>query len=175
MIELDRTLAPLCKVINKCYRALFPELPQFPQFSFTRAMITLWKTKVYPKLSKFLNARFEEMLNQFREAKLSSLLAQGEKGHDADLSLDQLLEEMVEPSGDSASGKEQMLSRLALAIADLSINDLSIHFLGSTKMVPDAPYMSLDELVQKSTKYLLYMSKVLLDRIINIRRRQNYQ
>ncbi len=74
MIELDRTLAPLCRVINKCYQSLFPELPQFPQFSFTRAMITLWRANVYPKLAPILRDRFEKMLTELRDAKVGELL-----------------------------------------------------------------------------------------------------
>lgn len=35
----------------------------------------------------------------------------------------------------------------------MSINELKVHFLGSTKLVPDAPYQELDKLVLQRTKY----------------------
>lgn len=52
MIELDKSMEPICKAINECYEAMFPSYPKFPKFSITRAMATLWKAKVYSKIEK---------------------------------------------------------------------------------------------------------------------------
>lgn len=62
MIELEETLAPLCNVINYCYEELYPNLNKYPRFSLTRAMITLWKTKVFGKIQSNLYDSFGEIL-----------------------------------------------------------------------------------------------------------------
>ncbi len=166
MIELDRSLAPVCRVINSCYQILYPQMPQFPKFSFTRAMITLWKAKVYPKLSRFLKKRFDEMLRELRDARISDLLEQypvclfnvgRQKGVAKTVPMATGAgTEPLESPGDvfAESGKEQVLARLALAVADLSVNDLTIHFLGSTKLKAEKPYASFNKLILKSTKYI---------------------
>lgn len=43
--------------------------------------------------------------------------------------------------------------RFVHAVADLSINELKVHFLGSTKFAPDDPYMELHTILLKRTKY----------------------
>ncbi len=69
MIELDKTLAPVCKLANQCYEELFPGLPMFPKFSFTRAMITVWKSAVYGALAtNLLDAFNRVLLAERREA-----------------------------------------------------------------------------------------------------------
>ncbi len=70
-----------------------------------------------------------------------------------EVSADSLLEQLAGGEAFGDSGKDQTLTRLALALADLSVNDLSIHFLGSSKFRSSEPYAALDELIQKSTKY----------------------
>ena len=45
--------------------------------------------------------------------------------------------------------------RYVQATADLSINELKVHYLGSTKFVPDAPYAELNAEIQTHTKYVL--------------------
>ena len=74
MIELDRNLEPVCKAVNKCSQELFPHLPQFPQFSFTRAMITIWRKKVYSKLSELLLSQFGETLMELRNENFAMLV-----------------------------------------------------------------------------------------------------
>lgn len=44
------------------------------------------------------------------------------------------------------------LHRFTHAIADLSINELKIHFLGSTKVQLDEPYQNLNKMIIKQTK-----------------------
>lgn len=70
MIELDRVLEPLCKIINECYEAIYPNLPKFPKFSFTRAMITFWKTKVYAKIETNMLEAFAQILAEERQNKV---------------------------------------------------------------------------------------------------------
>lgn len=59
MIELDKRLSSVTALINKCYETLYPYYPKYPQFSFTRAMITIWQSTVYKKMKPILLERFE--------------------------------------------------------------------------------------------------------------------
>lgn len=149
MIELDKRLSKVCEVVNKCYEALFPNYPRYPQFTFTRAMIAMWKEVVYTKLETILFEDFATLFKEVSNNRLKAFLARP----------------AVPPSekmlaGDSRekrreAAKEQLLSRYfplfigrtVQAIADLSVNDLKIHFLGSTKFVPDGPYSDLHEAI----------------------------
>ena len=67
MIELDKKLSVICRVIDSCYEAAFPDMPRFPKFSFTRAMATMWKVTVYSKLSANLVEAFDLVLNFERQ------------------------------------------------------------------------------------------------------------
>lgn len=44
-------------------------------------------------------------------------------------------------------------NRFVQAIADLSLNELNVHFLGSTKIVLDNPYAKLRKVILNCTKY----------------------
>ena len=69
-MELDKTLAPICGAINGCYEAMFPGLPMYPKFSLVRAMATLWKANVFPKLESNLMDAFKQLLNAEREEEI---------------------------------------------------------------------------------------------------------
>ena len=70
MIELDRVLAPVNQLVNQCYEHAFPHLPKFPQFSFTRAMTTLWIHKTYEQLKGGLEGALGELLRMERQEEL---------------------------------------------------------------------------------------------------------
>ena len=70
MIELDKALEPLCRIINECYETLFPGLPQYPKFSFTRAMVTLWKAKVYSKIDSNLTEALTALIDKERQEQM---------------------------------------------------------------------------------------------------------
>ncbi len=78
MLELDKRLFKVTRVINRCYETLYPHFPKYPQFSFTRAMITMWKTYVYEKLEKLLLDRFAAMLHEVRDKQLGVIGAESE-------------------------------------------------------------------------------------------------
>lgn len=81
MIELDNVYAPLCRIINKAYNHFFPNFPQFPKFSFSRAMIALWKAKVYSKLSKNLQSNFTFVLKEVRKEILAKLRGKAKESY----------------------------------------------------------------------------------------------
>lgn len=74
MIELDKTLYKVTNLINTCYEELFPSLPRYPKFSFTRAMITIWKDVVYNKLENTLSNEFISLFKEVRDNKMQKFL-----------------------------------------------------------------------------------------------------
>eukprot|EP00826_Nyctotherus_ovalis_P053011 TRINITY_DN681_c0_g1_i6.p2 TRINITY_DN681_c0_g1~~TRINITY_DN681_c0_g1_i6.p2 ORF type:complete len:137 (-),score=30.57 TRINITY_DN681_c0_g1_i6:705-1115(-) len=133
MIELDRLFLPISKAINQSYSFAFPHLPRYPLFSFTRAMITLWRKKVYAKIKGNLMESFAKLLSKQRRSRGESLDFVG------------LFEE---------NGMER-LAKYVQTIIDLSINEVSVHSLGSTKVKLEEPYVELGKVTLKQTKYLL--------------------
>ena len=73
MIELDRVLWPVLKLINESYERAFSQYPRFPKFSFTRAMTVLWITKTYNKLKAELTSAFKEVLHNDRKEVIETL------------------------------------------------------------------------------------------------------
>lgn len=168
MIELDRTLEPLCKLVNDCYEACFPNYPQFPKFSFTRAMITLWRSKVYTRLESNLAEALTTLLESERAAKIregelrtnlekKSLPAKGisksviVEGTEA-VPVEEGSKSLMGPPGEDSAGRE-LIGRFVQTVADLSVNELKIHFLGSTKADLDDVYKELNRIIIKQTKY----------------------
>eukprot|EP00826_Nyctotherus_ovalis_P054814 TRINITY_DN7213_c0_g2_i1.p3 TRINITY_DN7213_c0_g2~~TRINITY_DN7213_c0_g2_i1.p3 ORF type:complete len:157 (-),score=15.55 TRINITY_DN7213_c0_g2_i1:825-1295(-) len=151
MIELDKRLRKVCEVVNKCYEALFPNYPRYPQFTFTRAMITMWKEVVYAKLSGVLFEGFATLFKEVSNNRLTAFLARpavfaspNEKALGGASK-----EKRQEAAKEQLLGRYFLLfiGRMVQAIVDLSVNDLKIHFLGSTKFVPDGPYSDLHEAI----------------------------
>ncbi len=177
MVELDSTLAPLASLVNECYETLFPDYPRFPQFSFARAMATVWREKVHGKIVETLANAFAELLGRER----AKLLAAGKllndlEEYDSCTTSDScsirhrkgICGQSESPKGVTAPFSVSdvfpsdelrvplLLSRYAQSVADLSINELAVHFLGSTKISfdSDEPYRVFHDTVVASTKYL---------------------
>lgn len=70
MIALDKLLEAVCNVINESYETIFPNFPNFPKFSFTRAMATIWKTKVHQKIEHNLLEAACNLLKAKRQEEL---------------------------------------------------------------------------------------------------------
>ena len=181
-MELDKVMEPVCKLVNDCYEACFPDLPQFPKFSFTRAMITLWKAKVYAKIESNLAEAFVTLLHKERQAEIKlgeqktneqkhvwmfnrSRKKAGQKGKDKShsVSLERPVEEEAEEfrflnvhvgMGEEFAEEKNwdLIALFVQCVADLSINELKIHFLGSTKVDLDEPYKELNKIIIKQTK-----------------------
>jgi hypothetical protein len=50
------------------------------------------------------------------------------------------------------SRNANLLGKFLQSIADISINEITIHMLGSTKLIPDDPYLKLQDEILVSTK-----------------------
>ena len=58
-------------------------------------------------------------------------------------------------SDNCLSQASELAERFIQSVADISINELKIHFLGSTKVDLDEPYKELNKAIFKQTKQLL--------------------
>lgn len=161
MIELDRALSSLTKLINECYEQLFPDFPKFPKFSFVRLAATLWKGKVYGRLSDLLLNAFTSLLNSerqelFQQKSLFSLSSSTALDVSCDNREERKLGRIGSCDTDATETSANVegefgndckaciaASRFIQAIADLSINEIKVHTLGSTKFVMEEPYQSL--------------------------------
>lgn len=148
MIELDKNLGPLCYLVNECYATLFPKLPGYPEFSLSRAMATFWKIKVFNKLQINLFDAFKHLLSEERSIKIK----QGEAKTKAKMSKDEVAPNSSIAMSHYESKNFQILNKFVQAIADISINEVKVHMLGSTQLVPDEPYAKLHEVVMANTK-----------------------
>jgi len=142
MIETEKVFEPISKAVNNCYETLFPGFPLFPKFSFVRVMTTLWRNYVYSKARPQLLTSFIGLMKKVRERETGLYKENLPK---------ELLEEYMK------SKTIQTLGRFVQVIADLSINELSIHYLGSTKFPLEEPYNQLHDIIVTETKYIILL------------------
>ena len=71
MIELDKSFESIIKAINECYEAFFSELSPYPKFTFSRAMILIWRNKVYAKIKNNLLEAFAYILKNQRNKEIN--------------------------------------------------------------------------------------------------------
>jgi len=93
-------------------------------------MATLWKSKVFNKLKHILFTSFRTLFTLERQRESQN------KG--------------VDPFKEAKN--MTLLSRFMQSIGDLSINEVKVHMLGSTKFVPDDPYEELENMVLVDTR-----------------------
>ena len=109
MIELDKRLSQVCAVINNCYETLFPNLPKYPKFSFTRVMITMWKNFVYSKLEDSLLEQFKHTFENVRNKKFAEIFEKATEEKKGAIDVENVDVEM-----NTEFPKEQLLSRYCL-------------------------------------------------------------
>jgi len=114
MIELDNRLDKVSGVINKCYEALFPNFPRFPQFTFTRAMITIWIEVVYKKLESRLFDNFTALLKNVSNNRIKNFLTQSDTPHSISLLLNTKTQANISTEKRQELTKELLLSRYYL-------------------------------------------------------------
>eukprot|EP00826_Nyctotherus_ovalis_P023427 TRINITY_DN1799_c0_g1_i16.p1 TRINITY_DN1799_c0_g1~~TRINITY_DN1799_c0_g1_i16.p1 ORF type:complete len:349 (-),score=126.77 TRINITY_DN1799_c0_g1_i16:112-1158(-) len=161
MIEIDKAFGLFAKAVNQCYEGQYPGLCRYPQFSFSRAMTIMWKQKVYSKTKSNLMDAFTLLLqvrrqNEIKAGKLmtknnpiSSFLISPKNSLLTELQNSEP-EIMAELFG-NVNKDIDLLFKFAHSVADLSVNELTIHFLGSTKSTVEEPYKELEKAILKQT------------------------
>ena len=137
MVEFDKTLGPICSLINQCYACLYPDFPKYPAFSFTRAMTVLWKVHVFDKLQADLFDAFKAVLSSERKPELSP---------------DRSMCAANNGICFQETKNYAILSRFIQSVVDLSTNELKVHMLGHTHYSPDKPYEDLESVTLSATK-----------------------
>lgn len=104
----------------------------------------IWNKKVYSKIKTRLTEAFTRILNRLREQKLEN-----EKGK----LRNQSKEIITETNLYNRDSELELLGGFTQYIADLSINEITVHYLGSTKMILDNPYSELHKTIITQTEY----------------------
>lgn len=161
MIEVDKAFGLFAKAVNQCYEGQYPGLCRYPQFSFSRAMTIMWKQKVYSKIKNNLLDAFTILLqvrrqNEIKAGRLmtknnpiSSFLISPKNSLLTELQNSEP-EVMAELFG-NVNKDIDLLFKFAHSVADLSVNELTIHYLGSTKSTVEEPYKELEKAILKQT------------------------
>jgi hypothetical protein len=71
MIKLDEILTPLAIIVNKVYKRVYPELPCYPQFSFLRFFIFIWRKEVYNMCKESIEDYIIKLFTKFHKSCLS--------------------------------------------------------------------------------------------------------
>lgn len=149
MVELDRAFDLLAKTVNECYESLYPDLCHYPKFSFSRAMITLWKRKVYSKIKENVLEAFTELMQEWRGSEIRTGKKLTEEKTDSVLK--KARDKRLFAKGEEDKEVE-LIGSFVQTMVDLSVNELTVHYLGSTKLAPVAPYKDLSKTILKLTK-----------------------
>ena len=51
----------------------------------------------------------------------------------------------------------QLITQFVNSIADISTNDLTVHYIGHTQFLADQPYLDLTHTVLNTSKYIIYI------------------
>lgn len=160
MVELDKVFEGFAKAVNECYENVFPGLCQYPKFSLSRAMIVMWKKKVYSKIGINLLNAFMQLIQERRsfEIKAGKTMTSKKPSHgiypQTEGALLPTLRHYNAVLANEVFGTRniELMGRFAQAVADLSVNEITVHYLGSTKAKVEEPYAKLDKAVLKQTK-----------------------
>ena len=71
MIKIDEILTPLSRIINKVYKRLYPEYPCFPQFSFLRLFVIIWKKEVFQFCKESIEDDIVRIFRKFHKSCLN--------------------------------------------------------------------------------------------------------
>ena len=159
MIELDKALASFANVVNECYESAFPDLCRYPKFSFSRAMAIIWKQKVYTKIKSNLSDAFVELLKSKRISEINAGKNITKSVYKSNQNFNNWNSESF--LMDSMYQSDQvidLLGKFIQCMVDLSVNELTIHYLGSTKVCLEEPYQEIESIIIKQTMYEKYIS-----------------
>jgi hypothetical protein len=105
-------------------------------------MVHIWNTKVYFKIRTHLTEAFVKVLERRRGGELEKLKTlYGEEKESMECDLYERDYEL------------ELIGTFIQFIADLSINEITVHYLGSTKMMLTDPYLELHRVVISETEY----------------------
>ena len=129
MIEIDRFFKPLIDIVNDGNKVEILDFSLHSKFSFSWIMTLIWYNQLYLKLKELLRNCFLVILSKKR------------------LLNEKKLEE------NEVDTEVELISNYVQCIIDLSINEITVHHLGSTKIVMYYPYKELEQSILLQTQY----------------------
>jgi len=116
-------------------------------------MIILWKQKVYTKIKTNLLEAFAELVKRKRSNAIERGKIMTEKKSSNNFHLeDSSLHKYGSVLPKDVLGNMELIGIFVQSVVDLSVNELNIHYLGSTKLELGTPYKELGSLIYKLTK-----------------------
>lgn len=185
MIEIEKACETFTHLFNKAYETVFEGYPSFPKFSIWRLMTKIWMKEVYEKagISQNLNVAFLQILSNVREKNIKDSLGENQmniefpelktekipkclyinlqtKEKDTSpvdsLSYCHLNDDSHISFGDSIQPQKELLSDYMQSILDISLTEVSIHYLDCSELPVNCPYKELeDSFLAKSNDYYL--------------------
>lgn len=139
IFEMEDLFKSFTKAFNDRYELEFADLPNFPKFSLMRLMIKIWLKSVWEQLKEKIIEAFGVALQELRLMSLKN----------SEKKLGNLLQDRRNYNDNFYKGNSSALGNLIGSfvehVTDISINELSIHHLGHSKMTFTSPFNEIEE------------------------------
>ncbi|CAK80374.1 unnamed protein product (macronuclear) [Paramecium tetraurelia] len=170
IIELNSIMYPLENIVNELHKKYFPQYPQYPKFSIWRIMSQLW-IKYIIRNEQFQQLLLECFVRTLQAERQSKFLKEFDQGVNQDLGFapsfqityeiydNFLLKQknsikdqfQIESSHKFYTEIVDLLRNFNKSIQDLSINEVSVHWIGHLDCCYEEFYEQLSERVQQET------------------------
>ncbi|CAD8160421.1 unnamed protein product [Paramecium octaurelia] len=170
IIELNSIMHPLENIVNELHKKCFPQYPQYPKFSIWRIMNQLW-IKYIIRNEQFQELLLECFVRTLQAERQSKFLKEFDQGVNQDLGFTpsfQITYEIydnfllkqknsikdqfqIETSHKFYTEIVDLLRNFNKSIQDLSINEVSVHWIGHLDCCYEEFYEQLSERVQQET------------------------
>lgn len=151
MVEVDKGFLEVTSSVN----GLGAEWNGGARFSLVKEMTLIWNKKVYSKIKPRLMEAFTKLLKERRAGELGRAQSRARsKARTANV------ESSPEFGLYNRDCELELLGSFAQYIADLSIDEVTVHYLGSTKAMLDSPYSELHEIIMSQTEYCVCLKLI---------------
>jgi hypothetical protein len=180
MLELEKTFETFTTLMNKNYESIFEGYPSFPKFSIWRLMTRIWMKKIYEKdgLSQNLQTAFLNILSNYREKNIKKILSDNSVKFEMNnlcnnelpkclyinlktkekeflpsecLNCCYLNDNIQKSYGGCIEIEKELLSDFMQSILDISLTEVSIHYLDCSELPVNCPYLELEDGLLKKT------------------------
>ncbi|CAK69997.1 unnamed protein product (macronuclear) [Paramecium tetraurelia] len=170
MVELNGVIYPFENIVNEIHQKVFPQYPQYPRFSVWRIMCKLWIKHIIrnDQFQQLLIECFIKTLQAERQAKFLKEFDQGVNNNLGFTPSFQITYEIydnfllkqknsikdqfqIEYSHKYYTEIVELMRNFNKSIQDLSINEVSVHWIGHVDCCYEEFYDLLSERVQHET------------------------
>ena len=128
IFEMEALFSNFTKMMNEIYEKEFLDLPTFPKFSMMRLMIKIWLRSVHDQIKDILLEAFAKAFQELREIKR--------------LPYQNVFEKNIEKKEEyhdnfyknNSFALESLIHNFVEALTDMSVSELTIHYLGHSKV-----------------------------------------